>query len=488
MGNDLCNLTAQELHVLYKAGSTSPVEVMQAVLLRVEQVDPAVNAFCQIAADALDMARASEKRWQNKRPLGPLDGVPVSVKDNVAVAGLATRYGSRVTDETPALHDSPCVARLRESGAICFAKTTLSDFAHKIVTDSPLTGTTRNPWDTERTPGGSSGGAAAAVALGMAPAAIGTDGGGSIRIPASFTGTFGFKPSFGRVPHAPRGPFGLLSHVGPITRCVADAARILTVISRPDSRDWYALPFDASDYELGLKCKPSPGGVRIAYSPSLGLAVTPETAVHDALIRTVNTFRDLGARVQPEDPPGIARCNAIHATIWPACCRQLTEGLAEGAAALDPSLQAYSEAGATISRHALLAALIERGELGDTVNAFFERYDLVICPVYPRVAMPLAELPASKELFPHFTAWCNQLGLPAASVYTGTTSDGLPVGIQIVGGRHADALVLWASHILELELGRAPLAELARTLSHSSVAVKRTDTTHRPGYRRPVLR
>lgn len=473
MGNDICDLTAQELHALYRTDGASPVEVMQAVLLRIEQFDPAVNAFCEIASDALDMARASEARWKSKHPLSPLDGVPISVKDNVAVSGLATRQGSRVTDDTPASHDSPCVARLRESGAICFAKTTLPDFAHKIVTDSPLTGVTRNPWDTNRTPGGSSGGSAAAVALGMAPAAIGTDGGGSIRIPAAFTGTFGFKPSFGRVPHAPRGPFGLLSHVGPMTRCVADAARILTAISRPDSRDWYALPFDASDYELGLKCKPTPGGVRIAYSPSLGLAVTPETAVHDAVMRAAETFRDLGARVHPEDPPAVARCNAIHATLWPACCRQLTEGMTDGGAALDPSLQAYSDTGAGISRQALLGALIERGELGATVNAFFERYDLVICPVYPRVAMPLVELATSEELFPHFTAWCNQLGLPAASVYAGSTLEGLPVGIQIVGGRHADALVLWASHILELALGRAPLTELARSLS-SSLAGRKT--------------
>ncbi|WP_042264340.1 amidase family protein [Paraburkholderia heleia] len=465
MGDDICDLTAQELHALYKSGTTSPVEVTQAVLARIERLDPAVNAFCQIAPDALDMARASEKRWKGNRPLGPLDGVPISVKDNVAVAGLATRYGSRVTDETPSPHDSPCVARLRESGALCFAKTTLPDFAHKIVTDSPLTGITRNPWDTSRTPGGSSGGAAVAVSLGMAPAAIGTDGGGSIRIPAAFTGTFGFKPSFGRVPHAPRGPFGLLSHIGPMTRCVADAARILTVISRPDSRDWYALPHDSSDYELGLKCKPTPGSVRIAYSPSLGLAVTPEASVLEAVQRAADTFRDLGARVQQEDPPGIVRCNAVHATLWPACCRQLTEGIPDGGAALDPSLQAYSDAGAAISRQALLGALIERGELGAAINAFFERYDLVICPVYTRVAMPLADLAANHELFPHFTAWCNQLGLPAASIYSGTTPEGLPVGVQIVGGRHADALVLWASHILELAFGRAPFADLVRTLS-----------------------
>ncbi|HKU00280.1 MAG TPA: amidase family protein [Paraburkholderia sp.] len=467
MGNDLCDLTIRDLYKLYQAGRASPVDVMQTVLARIEQLDPTVNAFCQTAPDAIDMARQSEKRWRHKRPLSPLDGVPISIKDNISVSKLATRFGSRVTNEAPAPHDSPCVARLRESGAICFAKTTLPDFAHKIVTDSPLTGVTRNPWDRERTPGGSSGGAAAAVAVGMAPAAIGTDGGGSIRIPAAFTGTFGFKPSFGRVPHAPRGPFGLLSHVGPMTRCVADAARILTVISRPDARDWYALPFDAVDYELGLNCKPTPGGIRIAASPSLGLDVVPDAEVHDAVIRAVNAFRELGARVRSDDPPGIARCNTVHATLWPACCRQLTEGMIDGGAALDPSLQAYADVGAGISRQALLGALIERGELGAAVNAFFERYDLVICPVYPRVAMRLAELPAGDELFPHFTAWCNQLGLPAASVYAGITAQGLPVGIQIVGGRHADALVLWASHILELALGRAPLAELARSLSSS---------------------
>ncbi|MFM0487410.1 amidase family protein [Paraburkholderia graminis] len=479
MYSDLCDLTVQELHALYEAGGTSPVEVMQAVLHRVQQLDPAVNAFCQIAGDALDMARESEARWHRKRPLGPLDGVPFTIKDNVAVSGLPTRYGSCATDDVPATHDSPCVARLRESGAICFAKTTLPDFAHKIVTDSPLTGVTRNPWDRARTPGGSSGGAAAAVSLGMAPAAIGTDGGGSIRIPAAFTGTFGFKPSFGRVPHAPRGPFALLSHIGPMTRCVADAARILTVISRPDSRDWYALPFEGSDYERGLECKPTPGGIRVAYSPSLGLAVEPQAAIHEAVIRAADTFRELGARVRPDDPPGIDRCNAVHATLWPACCRQLTEGMVDGGAALDPSLRAYSNTGAAISRHALLGALIERGELGARVNAFFERYDLVICPVYPRVAMHITEIEAGNELFPHFTAWCNQLGLPAASLYAGTTAEGLPVAIQIVGGRHADALVLWASHILELAFGRAPLAALARTLS-SSVAAQQSQQEPAP--------
>jgi aspartyl-tRNA(Asn)/glutamyl-tRNA(Gln) amidotransferase subunit A len=465
MSDELCELTAGEMHALYETGTVSPVDVMQQVLARIDRFDPEVNAFCVIADDALDMARASEQRWQRGAPLGALDGIPVSIKDNVAVAGLATRYGSRTSPATPAQHDSPCVARLREAGAICFGKTTLPDFAHKIVTDSPLTGITRNPWDLDRTPGGSSGGAAAAVALGMAPAAIGTDGGGSIRIPAAFTGIFGFKPTFGRVPHSPRGPFGLVSHVGPMTRCVEDAARILTTISRPDSRDWYALPFDDSDYERGLRCRPVRGGIRVAFSPALGLPVEVEPDVQDAVTRATQVFRELGARVRRADPPGIARCNAIHATLWPACCSHLADSMADGGALLDPSLQAYARAGDDVSREVLLEALIERGETGSVVNAFFGQHDIVICPVYPRAAMPLAGLPSGNDLFPYFTAWCNQLGLPAASVYAGMTSSGLPVSIQIVGGRHADALVLWASHVFELAFGRASLSAMTRALA-----------------------
>ncbi len=460
MDDELCDLTARELVSLYEGGAASPVDAVQQVLARIGDFNPAVNAFCHIADDALDAARASEQRWQRRTPLGPLDGVPVSIKDNLAVAGMPTRYGSCTTSAERAQHDSPVVARLREAGAICIGKTTLPDFAHKIVTDSPLTGITRNPWCLSSTPGGSSGGAAAAVALGMAPVAIGTDGGGSIRIPASFTGISGFKPSFGRVPHAPRGPFALMSHVGPMTRCMEDAARIMTVIAQPDARDWYALPFDGSDYGQGLQCLPVPEGIRIAYSPSLGLPIDVERSVHLAIMRASEVFREIGAHVEQADPPGVDRCNAIHALLWSACCSQLADGMPAARNRLDASLRAYARAGSGVSREALLGALIERGELGAAVNAFFERYELVLCPVYPRVAMPLSELPVGNELFPHFTAWGNQLGLPAASVFGGMSEAGLPIGVQIIGGRHADALVLWASHVFEQAFGRAPLSEL----------------------------
>jgi aspartyl-tRNA(Asn)/glutamyl-tRNA(Gln) amidotransferase subunit A len=236
----------------------------------------------------------------------------------------------------------------------------------------------------------------------------------------------------------------------------------MTVISRPDSRDWYALPFEGSDYEQGLRCRLAPGGIRIALSPTLGLPVDIESNVYDTVTRAGEVFRELGASVQRADPPGVARSNAIHATLWPACCNQLAGSMPDGGAQLDPSLQAYAHAGNDISREALLGALVERGELGAAVNAFFEQHDILICPVYPCVAMPLDGLPAGNALFPHFTAWCNQSGLPAASVYGGMTDSGLPVGVQIVGARHADALVLWACYVFEQAFGRAPLPELAR--------------------------
>ncbi|WP_118181158.1 amidase family protein [Paraburkholderia phosphatilytica] len=464
MDDGLCGLTAREMCNLYESGAASPVEVAESILERVRSFDPAVNAYCAVADDVLESARASEERWRRGTPLGGLDGVPVSIKDNIAVTGLPIRYGSRTTPAEPARVDSPCAARLREAGAICIGKTTLPDHAHKIVTDSQLTGITRNPWDLGRTPGGSSGGAAAAVALGMPAAAIGTDGGGSIRIPAAFTGTFGFKPTFGRVPHAPRGPFALLSHVGPMTRCVADAARILTVISRPDNRDWYALPFDGSDYELGLKCQPSPDAMRIALSSTLGLPVEVESDVHDAVATAGSIFRTLGASIRHTDPPGVARCNAIHAALWPACCQQLADDMADKRVFLDPSLRAYADTGALVSRSTLLGALVERGELGAKINAFFDEHDLVICPVYPSTAMRLAELPAGNSLFPHFTAWCNQLGLPAASIYAGMTDEGMPLAVQIVGAPRTDALVLWACSVLESAIGPAPFPGLARGL------------------------
>ena len=237
-------LSATELLDLYRARALSPVEATRACLHRIARLNPRLNAFRMVDEEgAMLAAHASEERWSRSEPIGLLDGIPATVKDLLLTKGWATLRGSRTIDPNQRWEeDAPSVARLREAGAVLLGKTTTPEFGWKGVTDSPLTGITRNPWNPAMTPGGSSGGAAVAAACGMGALHLGTDGGGSIRIPAGFTGIFGFKQSFGRVPAYPPSPFGTLAHVGPMTRTVADAALMLTVISRHDARDWYALP------------------------------------------------------------------------------------------------------------------------------------------------------------------------------------------------------------------------------------------------------
>ena len=250
------------------------------MLDQIDRHNRTVNAYCYLDAErALGSAREFEARWMAGLPKGVMDGVPVGIKDNILVAGMPTRFGSRLSSPDPAAHDAPAVARFREQGAILVGKTTMPEFGWKAVTDSPLTGVTRNPWDTRKTPGGSSGGAAAAVVLGMGHVHIGTDGGGSIRIPAAFGGCYGVKPTRARVPAWPASPLGTLAHVGLLTRSVTDAALALTTIAVPDTRDVYAWTSPAPDFRIGLD--EGVRGMRVAYSPRLGYAKRAEQDVRD---------------------------------------------------------------------------------------------------------------------------------------------------------------------------------------------------------------
>ena len=310
---DLATLTATALLEGYRKRTLSPLEATQAVLKRIETLNPRLNAFNLISDRVLEEAGASEARWHAGQPKGLLDGVPVSIKDIILTKGWPTLRGSKTVDpKGPWNDDAPVTARLREHGAVLIGKTTTPEFGWKGVTDSPLTGITRNPWNPAKTPGGSSGGAAAAVAAGMAPLAVGTDGGGSIRIPCSFTGLFGLKPSFGRVPAWPLSPFGTVAHVGPITRDVTDAALLLTVLSLPDARDWHALPYEPRDYRAGLES--GIRDLRIAYSANLGYAkVDPEVA---AIVRkAADVFTELGARLEERDP-GFQDVGPVFQTHW----------------------------------------------------------------------------------------------------------------------------------------------------------------------------
>src|SRR5882762_8954329 len=281
-------LSATELLDGYRKHQLSPVEVTRAVLERIERLNPVVNAFNLISEAIETDAKASEARWSRGEPKGLLDGVPVSIKDIILTRGWPTLRGSKTVDpKGPWNDDAPAVARLREHGAVLVGKTTTPEFGWKGVTDSPLTGITRNPWNPAKTPGGSSGGAAAALAAGMAPLAVGTDGGGSIRIPCSFTGLFGIKPSFGRVPAWPLSPFGTVAHVGPIARNVTDAALMLNVLSLPDARDWHALPYEARDYRTTLEHGVQ--DLRIAFSPDLGYAKV-DAEVKQLFLQAVSVF------------------------------------------------------------------------------------------------------------------------------------------------------------------------------------------------------
>ncbi len=448
-------LSATELVALYRAGKLSPVEATEAVLARIGAVDEAVNAFVRVEGEAaLEAARASERRWAKGEPLGPVDGVPTTVKDLVLTRGWPTLRGSRAVDPAgPWPDDAPAVARLRESGAVLLGKTTTPEFGWKGVTDSPLTGITRNPWNTARTPGGSSGGAAVAAALGMGALHIGTDGGGSIRIPSGFTGVFGLKPSFGRVPSWPASPFGTLSHTGPITRTVADAALMLNVMARPDPRDWLALPADGRDWSDGLE--DGVAGLRIAYSPRLGYVNILNPEIARLVEAAARTFEELGAEVEEVDP-GFDSPYGIFRTHWYAGAAKLVDGFPpERRAVMEDKLREIAAAGAAIPLLDYLDATAGRAALGLTMRLFHERYDLLLTPSLPIPAFAAGlEMPdpERQERWADWTPYTYPFNLtqqPACSVPCGFTADGLPAGLQIVGPAHGEALVLRAARAYE---------------------------------------
>jgi aspartyl-tRNA(Asn)/glutamyl-tRNA(Gln) amidotransferase subunit A len=445
---DLCALSASALLDGYRRRTLSPVEVTEAVLRRIEALNPRINAFNLVSERAMADATASEARWASGKPMGLLEGVPVSIKDIILTKGWPTLRGSKtISPKGPWDDDAPASARLREHGAVLLGKTTTPEFGWKGVTDSPLTGITRNPWNPDKTPGGSSGGAAAAVACGMGALAVGTDGGGSIRIPCSFTGLFGIKPSFGRVPAWPLSPFGTVAHVGPIARDVTDAALMLTVMSLPDARDWHALPYEPRDYRAGLE--KGVQDLRIAYSRNLGYAeVDPEVA--EIVKKALPVFVDLGAQVEEKDP-GFENAGPLFQTDWFSAAAVLIRTVKDKKH-VDPGLLEVAEQGAKVTAAELLEAQMKRGALGMHMNLFHRDYDLLITPTLAVAAFDVGQETPVKGRWTDWTPFTypfNLTGQPAASIPCGFTRAGLPVGVQIVGPRFADALVLRAARAFE---------------------------------------
>jgi aspartyl-tRNA(Asn)/glutamyl-tRNA(Gln) amidotransferase subunit A len=452
--NDLNWLTASQLAKGYRKRKFSPVDVVQAVLKRIKSVDRTINAMCLVDEPAaLATAKASERRWTRGKPKGPLDGVPVLIKDLLLTEGWPTLRGSRTTDPNQTWsEDAPSVARLKERGAVPIGKTTTPEFGWKGVTDSPLTGVTRNPWNPAKTPGGSSGGSAAAIAAGYGPLSLGTDGGGSIRIPAGFSGIFGLKPSFGRVPAYPFSPFGTLAHVGPMTRTVEDAAMMMQAIAQPDSRDWQSLAYDGRDFVKGLKV--GVRGLRIAYSPRLSQsAVDPE--IERLVGRAAKSLASLGAKVEEADP-GLGDLSSVFRVLWWSGVRALLSTLPqEKRAVLDPGLADVFQQSLAISLEEHLEAVKQRGAAGAKMRLFMDRYDLLITPSLPIAAFEAGRLQPDAEPTSKWVSWTpfsypfNLTMQPAASVPCGFTPAGLPAGLQIVGRMFDDWTVLRAAHAYE---------------------------------------
>lgn len=458
MSASILHLPVREVLSLYQRRKLSPVEVLEACLKQTLKYNPALNAFAYLdEKQALRLAKGSEKRWMQGAPSGSLDGIPVTIKDWFHHKGWPTRYGSLVSSPLPQSTDSPPVARLREQGAIIIGKTTLPEYGHKGVTHNPLTGITRNPWNMEKTPGGSSGGAAVAAATGMGLLHLGSDAGGSIRIPASFSGVFGFKPSPGLVPSWPPSLFSTLSALGPLTRNVEDAALMLDVLAQPDNRDWHALPYQPQNFAAALKKQLPP--LRIAWATSIN-GVEPLPEVQEVLRKARHALSVLGKMEEVElNAPHLVDVFNKH---WSAVASYSVADInARDKKKLDPRYLLWASRGDAMSLHDYLWAERERMAIGEYFKGILDSYDLLITPTTAMTAFEVGvDMPTvAGKLWDNWTPFtypANLAKLPAASLPAGLTRAGLPVGLQVVGGFLKDTLVLQACKRLEEELAFTP--------------------------------
>jgi aspartyl-tRNA(Asn)/glutamyl-tRNA(Gln) amidotransferase subunit A len=469
MADEMSFMPATRLLALYRGKQLSPVAVIEETLRRLESYESATNAFVLYDPEtALTMARASEARWQMGEPQGLLDGVPVALKDTVLTKGWPRLLGSRTIDSSQSWDEDS----LRSEGAVFFGKTTTPEFGWKPVTDSPLSGVTRNPWNLERTPGGSSGGSGVAVLAGICPLAVGTDAGGSIRIPAAFCGIVGFKPTFGRVAVYPPSAFGDVAHVGPMARTVEDAALMLDASKGPDSRDWHSLPDDGIAYRDAVR-EGSIEGKRIALSPTLGFA-EPTSAVRAAVERAAQVFAELGAVVEHADPFSESPQKIFEPLAFAAFWALLRAQKEEAVTLMDPGLVAMCRRGEAVTQEQYVEAVGRRAALGQALRRFFDRFDLILSPTMPIAAAyadPRDDEVPNPNNFPSWMPYTSPFNLtknPSCSIPCGFI-DGLPVGLQVTGPLFGDLAVLQACHAYETAAGPAwPSPELTRCLDKAA--------------------
>lgn len=457
MPTSLTSLSAAELVAGFSSGAFSPLEATTASLARAHEVQPTLNLFTLLDEErALEQARASTKRWSAGSPCGLFDGVPVAVKDTAAVQGWRTGFGSLSARHAQvAGEDAPLVQRLREHGAVFIGKTCTPEFAWKGVTDSAASGITRNPWDPDKTPGGSSGGSAAAVAIGVVPVATGADGGGSLRIPASFSGVLGLKPTAGLVPNVPT-PLETMAVVGGLTRTAEDQARLLQVIVAPDPRDGFALPQKPTDYMARLR--EGVAGMRIGLSTNLGFGPI-DTEVEQALLRCADMLRDGGAIVQPVAIES-GEIRESFETLWAIAFSEILRRLREpDLSIVEPALLRLHDRVHTMSAWQVQAARRTARQFSGKVSELLTTCDLLLTPTVPILPFTAGQLTPDASRYPEWWDWTpltwpfNLSRHPAVSCPAALSSSGLPIGVQFVAPLFEEARLLRAAFAMETHTG-----------------------------------
>jgi amidase/aspartyl-tRNA(Asn)/glutamyl-tRNA(Gln) amidotransferase subunit A len=446
--SNLCDLSAAQLVKGYAHRAFSPVEVMQAVLDRTAALNPSINAFFYIDAEgALAAARQSSERWSSGEPLGPLDGVPVSIKDSIAVAGTPMYRGAApFKGRGPPTSNAPPAARLIESGAILFSKTTMPDLGMLAAGVSSAHGVTRNPWNLDFNTGGSSSGGAAALVARLGPLTVGSDLGGSVRLPAALCGLTALKPTQGRIPHLPPSPY---RSAGPMARSMDDLALLFDVLSQPDSRDYGSLPPPDAKRAVTEGVK----GWRIGILESMGFGPRAEDAILRAVHKIAAILADAGAEISQISPLiDFDPTTAFETVFGPRAFHEVAHLSAEERHQIHPALHRLIADGARIDVETLLKA---NDDLDRAKASVIERtlpFDLIVAPTTPVVGFPADKAaPDEQKLMDitTYTAMFNQTGQPAAVICGGFAENGLPIGIQLIGRRHEDLRILHAAAFCE---------------------------------------
>ena len=448
MTTPLYELSALQLLEHYRDRALSPVEVTQAVLARIERWEPHIHATYGLDAEAaLASARASEARWSQGAPQGDLDGVPVTLKENIATRGTPTPIGSAATVLAPAAADAPAAARLREAGAVIVTKTTMPDFGFLGAAPSSFHALTRNPWDLGRNTGGSSSGAGAAAAAGYGPLHLGSDIGGSVRIPASFCGVFGLKPSHGRIPVDPPAAARV---IGPMTRTVADAALLMQVVTRPDARDYMSLPpndFAWQRLERNVK------GLRIGLWTETTGGWPIDAEVKEAVLAAARVFEQAGAIVEPLVDWTTLDMRMGMAHFFTMRCRVDLAGMPPERAKLAAGyIHQAAEFAASLTPEDTFRAFTRMQAMRAATVAATQPFDYVLSPVSPVLPFAADAINSGSEnplKDSHFTSVFNQSEQPAASINCGHATNGLPIGLQIAGRRFDDLGVLQMARFYE---------------------------------------